>query len=360
MSFCACGNDIDGDGTTCARCDALQILGLPIDATKEDVERTYRILVKVWHPDRFQTDEKMKQAADEKLKSINAAHVFLQAWTPPLRRKRSKSNAAHQKSAPDRTQTGPTDAASATPQSESAVQRSSSFTSAIALRGLLFLCVLLAFAAIVFGLDSMLLSNSTTGPTYSGLRAEILGHVESNVSQAWDDLVRHSHPMQPASTGSTGTATASDTNSKPAAPPSSAMQPAKVLHVNPFTSYVTIGFTKDQVVAALGTPSSSSDQAMTYDGSVLYFMHGKVAGWKIDPASPPIRVRMLPSSPIPSDLKTFTLGSSRNEVLAVQGSPTLCTADKFGYGNSEVFFENARVIGWKNDPASVKLHVSNN
>jgi hypothetical protein len=47
------------------------------------------------------------------------------------------------------------------------------------------------------------------------------------------------------------------------------------------------------------------------------------------------------------------LGSTKDQVLAVQGTPTLFSDNTFGYGGSEVYFQNDRVIGWKADPVSV-------
>jgi hypothetical protein len=52
------------------------------------------------------------------------------------------------------------------------------------------------------------------------------------------------------------------------------------------------------------------------------------------------------------------LGSSKDEVLVLQGTPILFSESKFGYGGSEIYFQNDRVTGWKNDPASVALRVN--
>src|SRR4051794_17332061 len=79
MSTCMCGNPIDTIGTMCSRCGALQTLGLDMNASAAEIEGSYTTLVKVWHPDRFQTDPKMRVAAEEKLKEINAAHDYLTA-----------------------------------------------------------------------------------------------------------------------------------------------------------------------------------------------------------------------------------------------------------------------------------------
>jgi curved DNA-binding protein CbpA len=77
VNTCACGNSIDGNGTTCQRCAALNELGLKAAATDAEVKTAYRLNVKAWHPDRFPGDDKSKHAAQEKLKTINSAYDFL-------------------------------------------------------------------------------------------------------------------------------------------------------------------------------------------------------------------------------------------------------------------------------------------
>ena len=79
MSTCMCGNPVDTIGNSCSRCGALQTLGLEMFASAAEIESTYLTLVKVWHPDRFQSDPKLRCAAEEKLKEINAAYSTLRA-----------------------------------------------------------------------------------------------------------------------------------------------------------------------------------------------------------------------------------------------------------------------------------------
>jgi hypothetical protein len=66
-------------------------------------------------------------------------------------------------------------------------------------------------------------------------------------------------------------------------------------------------------------------------------------------------VKLWPESSVDPSLDSFTIGSSRDEVLAVQGTPTTFSEDRFAYGRSEVFFQNHRVVRWKSDPASIPL-----
>ena len=48
-------------------------------SSPEDVRASYHQLVKVWHPDRFQGDEKLKIKATDKMKAINNAYHLLES-----------------------------------------------------------------------------------------------------------------------------------------------------------------------------------------------------------------------------------------------------------------------------------------
>jgi hypothetical protein len=120
-------------------------------------------------------------------------------------------------------------------------------------------------------------------------------------------------------------------------------------------SYITAGSTRDEVLDQLGAPTASTDNKLVYGQSELYLKDNTVVGWKIDPAASPIRVKLWPESSVDPSLDSFTIGSSRDEVLAVQGTPTTFSEDRFAYGRSEVFFQNHRVVRWKSDPASIPL-----
>ncbi len=56
-----------------------QLLGLEAGASPEQVRQAYRDLVKVWHPDRFGHDERLRLIAQNKLKEINGAYESLKA-----------------------------------------------------------------------------------------------------------------------------------------------------------------------------------------------------------------------------------------------------------------------------------------
>ena len=61
---------------------ALDILGLPCDATRADAKSAFRGLAKACHPDRYAGDPIKVKAFEEKMKQVNAAFSFLLPLLP--------------------------------------------------------------------------------------------------------------------------------------------------------------------------------------------------------------------------------------------------------------------------------------
>lgn len=59
--------------------EALEVLVLRPGATPVQIKEAYRDLVKVWHPDRFGSDARLRVKAEEKLQRINEAYRVLQS-----------------------------------------------------------------------------------------------------------------------------------------------------------------------------------------------------------------------------------------------------------------------------------------
>ena len=59
--------------------EALDVLALRPGATPTEIKEAYRDLVKVWHPDRFGSDPRLRQKAEDKLSQINDAYRVLQS-----------------------------------------------------------------------------------------------------------------------------------------------------------------------------------------------------------------------------------------------------------------------------------------
>jgi hypothetical protein len=54
------------------------ILGVSANAAPEEIRTAYLDLVKVWHPDRFQGDPRLRRKAERQLQEINLAYEALQ------------------------------------------------------------------------------------------------------------------------------------------------------------------------------------------------------------------------------------------------------------------------------------------
>jgi hypothetical protein len=59
--------------------DHWSVLGIPPDASLDDIERAYRDLARVWHPDKFSSDPRLQKIAEEKTKEINDAYQLLKS-----------------------------------------------------------------------------------------------------------------------------------------------------------------------------------------------------------------------------------------------------------------------------------------
>ena len=375
MNTCMCGNPIDTIGTTCSRCGALQTLGLDMNASAAEIEATYMTLVKVWHPDRFQTDLTMKNSAEAKLKEINAAHDYL-TGAPSF--SMAPSGAAHKvEFAPMANPTGnslgdrgeraatvssPVESSDDEEQEEvrrimKRLQKRSPPKTLIKL--MVTLGVIGAVGLLGFSLDFLLSANESTARPWDQFKAEVAqdlrakgilpsateaqGSKDENAQQA-------SQPVAPA-VASAGTPAVKSEN------PSAGHSTNAAKAMNVAKPYVTSGLTPMEVLAILGKPTSSTGEKMFYKESEIDFRNGQVAGWKIDQKTAPIRVKLWPdAAPVPG-VTTFAVGSSKSDVIAVQGTPTLFSDSQFGYGGSIVFFQNERVSGWKEDPSSVRLRV---
>ena len=55
----------------------LEILELQSAESLDEVKKAYKVLVKVWHPDRFNHDPDLRKKAEDKIQQINAAYEEL-------------------------------------------------------------------------------------------------------------------------------------------------------------------------------------------------------------------------------------------------------------------------------------------
>ncbi len=108
----------------------------------------------------------------------------------------------------------------------------------------------------------------------------------------------------------------------------------------------TIGSSIQDVIDAMGTPTSIIGDSWGYDYSAVQLNSSseEVIGWSN--ISDNLNVFMGPR------IKTadpFTKGSSKQQVIHAMGAPTSVIRDSWGYGFSTVQFDlNGKVTSWSN------------
>lgn len=369
MNTCSCGNLLDDKSTQCPRCEALQVLGLEMDAGESDIRSARRLLVKIWQPDRFPDDEKMREAAETKLNDVNSAFEFLTATsTERGTQQRPAYASTYEAAQPTPPSLGPTSTeAAATLASAPTVNPPEPLWPKI--KPFLVLAAvalfLLAGRLIWVGLRV----HHHTSPAVAGVNVagspNLPQAAEAPKKSFIDSVVRGLKNLALQTS-----APADDTQVAPPVPVNvEKTQPKKTQTsaatdkaqpqptVGKLLPYLTVGSTKEEVLALQGTPTEASDDKLVYGKSELYLKDDVVTGWRIDPVSSPIRVKLWPQAPVNVDLDYFSYGSSRDFVLMVQGTPTAFSQNTFEYGGSIVYFSNNRVVSWKNDPSSIPLRA---
>ena len=371
MSTCACGRPADTYGGFCGRCAALQTLGLGYNASDAEIEGTYRTLVKVWHPDRFQTDLKLRRAAEEKLKEINAAHDYLAsgpADTVPRQENEKREPVAEPEVQGPETPEAPkpfdgrvTDDENS-PEVQRILKRYQRRSGRTILPKILFAAGgVAAIAFLWLSLDLVLSANPKTQRPWEDFKTETSRDIHANFLRLWGNATDDIHGTEGGNTPPAAAPPIESNVAKPASKETAKTEgeartrlPAKA--VSGAKPYITAGVTPAEVLDVLGKPTSSAGEKMNYDRSEIDFRDGRVVGWQIDPRSP-IRVKLWADRPLVPGVQVFSVGSSKSDVIALQGTPTLFSDDTFGYGGSFVYFKKDVVVGWKQDPGSVRLRV---
>ncbi|HVN94485.1 MAG TPA: J domain-containing protein [Terracidiphilus sp.] len=352
MTICSCGNEAEEDGTQCARCAALKQLDLAPCATGEEIKNAFQALANTWRPDLF--PQQLRAEVEEKWQKIDAAYSYLSSGMEQqpqnavdAQAKQEPAETADPATEPERESPHRTEWRGMLPS------RVWTIPMPIALGfGVIVLALMLGWF-LLGPLDSILQSNPVTARFAADYKESVLngfGNLKNRIRDEAASILHlgGSHPpiAVPPPTQQPELA-------PPAGPPPARRKPSQprpdVRYVLP---YITAGLSKTEVIAAQGKPTEETETMLTYGKSELYFRNDQLIGWKIDPASSPIRVKLWPDATVDPDLDSFGVGSSKNEVIVVQGTPTFFSENTFGYRGSEVYFKNNRVVGWKTDLSS--------
>lgn len=372
MNICSCGNLVNSNYKQCPRCEAVEILGVAPDAPETEIRRAYRLHATAWNPENFLNDQKLKEAAEEKLKDVTTAFYYLTATsTERFREERpcyvSRCKAAEEQPIPGDA-AADNDAPVFNPRASSLMQSGNGIKAFVKIlpkpKTLLKIAALILVLFVGISIWAGLKALDPGTAQAANAKASSQRGGPDVPAESWLDVIKKDlqslDPRESAQEQETGPQTEQPAPrnvirvlTRKIHTATSNVQPAARI-IRP---YVTLGSTRDEVLAQQGTPTTSSEDKVVYGKSELYFRNGTVAGWRVDPVSSPIRVKLWPHYTINPSPEYFTVGSSRDVVLAVQGTPTMLDEDKYEYGGSEVDFHNNKVVDWKNDPNSTPLRA---
>lgn len=287
--------------------DNYRILGIPPGASWMQVRRAYKSLVNTWHPDRYQQDNHQRKLAEEKTKEITQsfkelADYYKQYGVLPIAAESAEvpvpEDFASQRK-PDapiepknHDTTEPT--GTVTPNHGQKTSRSTLVTRTI---------VAASLASIAYFAWQFASSENNDNPPA----------MEERAAQALDAQNGDSFNLHDVS-----------------------------------DKQFTIGSSLGEVYAIQGVPSKAENDIWFYGNSKVYFINGKVLRWE-ESSDNPLKVRITPRTAI-SVAKFFGKGSSKEEVLAIQGTPDRDTGNAWDYGYSRVFFEKDHVTEWHEAP----------
>jgi hypothetical protein len=358
MKICACGNVAEKSGDRCARCNALQVLELKAGASNEEIQNAFDAQGQAWAPERFQENTPMRAMAEKKFQAIEDAYSLLIRSSLQAAPYRSEAEG-------ERVEVPMDIAPGEESQRRGRKKRQLGYSQAPARRprlsvplligcGVVATCVVVAWM-LFKPLEARLMSTPGAGKVYAeyktGVRSSIqelkdkMSGVAGSNTPAPNPGGAASNPAQgrPSQEGKVATSGAR----RPATQQPGAARTAKI-RVLPV---ITAGLSKSEVIGVLGAPTSATEDKLVFGNSEFTFRNDSLVGWKIDSVSS-IRVKLWPDAMVDPGVHSFGIGSSKDVVIAVQGTPSLFSENVFGYGGSRVYFLNNRVTNLKSDPSA--------
>lgn len=280
-------------------------LGLSPGANWNEIRRIYRALVRTWHPDRFQDDSQKRRVAEERTKEITRAYKSLAdyyrkhgvlpaagaAAGAPTQREAKTETADRSGHAHTSPAAGDAPADATAPSTD---RRGFGWKAATG-------ATLAALLIYLWTLDSP--------------REESADRNSADTSKA-KDAIPH------ASVNST--VLSSDDR------------------------YFMRGSKIGEVYSVQGIPTRTENEVWHYGKSKVYFSNGSVTHWETHPDNP---LKTISDTSKEYRNRLFIArGSSKDEVMAIQGTPWHQTDEEWRYGSSRIFFRDGRVTDWEESP----------
>jgi len=288
-------------------------LGIQPGANWKELRDAYKNLVKTWHPDRFQQDANQKKVAEERTKEINKSYKELAEYykkhgalpinnEPPLPR--------HNVVVPDKPEPSgkpappSTNAASPAHAEPPAKEKLPRFSRMAILLGLV------GAGYIAWNLTDT--QPPGKAPQREETRLQMLNTMDLQNGQEGSSIASKER-------------------------------------------FFTYGTSLGEVIAIQGVPTRTENDVWYYGKSKIYFSEGSVIRWEESPEFP-LKAEIRTESSHPK-ANFFSTGSTKAEVMAVQGAPERDAGNVWDYGMSRVYFEKDRVTKWYESPLNpLKVH----
>ena len=283
-----------------------RILGVQPGISWKQLRQAYKKLVNAWHPDRFQQDSRQKKLAEEKTKEITQAYKELAEYYKKFGALPLVTETAEVTSTE---KTASQKAYNARPGPES-LNAEPAVTIATAVEA----------------------QKQHPKPHIRVFAAAALAGVAYFI---WHFMPWEPYASRPGNGEQADQATdkQDDENSN---------------HHSASKEHFTMGSTLGEVYSIQGVPTNTEKDIWYYGNSRVYFFKGRVVRWE-ESSDFPLRVTITPEMEKP-DTRFFGEGSSKEEVIAAQGTPDHDAGNVWDYGLSRVYFKNNRVKGWDEAP----------
>lgn len=314
--------------------DCYRVLEVPEWTTEDEVRAAYRDMVQVWHPDRFQTNVRLRERVEDKLKDINLAFQMIARAEFP--------------ETPVQFETG---MVLASPIHTGKVKPAYNKVRQVS-RTPRFIYAWIAALALLQG--GMSIPNLYSPQPFEPRNMLFVGQKSWTGKMAGASVQKvKSNPAVPVVSQKIAVPNGMKgvTLSKP--------KPAVYAVAIPYTGPTyTYGSSITKVRAIQGEPDSIDGLVWKYGSSTIQFSpHGFIVGFSNFDNN--LRVKLAPPAWVRRG-QPFTIGSSKAEVAASMGTPTSLDEDLWLYRFSGVNFDQTgKVVGYTNYGGNLKVRYGN-